>query len=990
MYSSEKQHVEKTSGNRGNITEYLQALEGSEKFGPQVVCHRASQKRAGSYGEIPDSLSSGLKAYLHQKRINKLYSHQLEALHHVKQGKHLLAATPTASGKSMMYNLPVIDSLAKDPQGHALYMFPLKALANDQLKKIEEMYLFCQRDSEKRDNEIAAIYDGDTSTYRRRKLRDNPPGIMITTPDMLHLSILPFHDNWSRFFKKLRYIIIDEVHTYRGVFGSHMSWAISRLKRIAAYYDTTPQFIMLSATVGNPEQLGRELLGEEVAVITDSGAPQPVKHMLFLNPWDSAAHVASQLLEAAMKRSLRTIVYTQSRKLTELITMWTKPRLREFAGKLSSYRAGFTVEERREIEKKLASGELYGVISTSALELGIDIGDLDLCILVGYPGSIMASWQRGGRVGRGQQESAIVMIGAEDALDQYFMRNPEAFFKRDVESAVLNHFNSSIMAKHLHCAAAELTLTAAEIISAPPEVESCVREMVNDGVLHQSADGKDFFASRKYPQRLFNLRGDSSQLTIINSESGVILGEIDSSRAMKECHEGAIYLHRSEIYSVEKLDFEAAEVVVGQGGKTHYTRALSNKKTEIIETKGGKECFSVSVYEGQVRVTEQVTGYQKIHASTRKTINTIALDLPEQIIETDGIWLVLPEWIRQKIEGEKQHFMGAIHALEHVMISLFPLFVLCDRNDIGGISCPVHEQTELATIFIYDGHDGGVGLCRDAYEKINEILLECKRVIEQCECENGCPSCVHSPKCGSGNRPIDKIGCLSLLELIISSRPQDNEWQMPALLEKLSKGQNRKSSYPKGIDALPEHYCVFDLETQLSAEEVGGWNNAEKMRVSLAVIYDSRLDGYMTFLEGEIAALIEHLLNADVVVGFNNKRFDNRVLSAYTDIDLSAIKSLDLLEEISNHLGYRLSLDRVAEATLDRKKTGDGLQALKWYKEKEFRKLQHYCQQDVELTKELFLFGLEYEHFLFTNKAGKTVRLPLCLDKSIDNLLRRA
>lgn len=987
MYPPEKQHVDSPSLlNRSDIAEYLQALKGSEKFGPQVVCHKASKIKDGEYHRLPEQLSAGIRQYLIHNRIEQLYSHQIEALNYVEEGRHLLAATPTASGKSMIYNLPVINGLINDPSAHALYMFPLKALANDQLKKIDQIYSFCAHESSGRSSEIAAIYDGDTSSYRRRKLRDNPPGIMITTPDMLHLSILPFHENWGRFFRDLKYIIIDEVHTYRGVFGSHMSWAISRLKRIASYYNASPQFIMLSATVGNPEQLGRDLLDEDVAVITDSGAPQPVKHMLFLNPWDSAAHVASQLLEAAMKRSLRTIVYTQSRKLTELITMWTKPRLHELAGKLSSYRAGFTVEERREIEQKLATGELFGVISTSALELGIDIGDLDLCILVGYPGSIMASWQRGGRVGRGQQESAIVMIGGEDALDQYFMRNPEAFFKRDVESAVLNHFNHSIMMKHLHCAAAELTLLAAEIAAEPPEVESCIREMVNKGILHQSADGKEFFASRKYPQRLFNLRGASNQLTIINCESGLILGEIDSGRAMKECHEGAVYLHRSEIYSVQKLDFEAAEVVVGPGPKSYYTRPLSNKNTEIIETINGKKCFSVSVYEGQVRVTEQVTAYQKIHSSTRKTINTIALELPEQIIETDGLWLILPDWIRQKIEAEKQHFMGAIHALEHIMISLFPLFVLCDRNDIGGISCPVHEQTELATIFIYDGHDGGVGLCRDAYGKIDEILLECKRVIEQCDCENGCPSCVHSPKCGSGNRPIDKIGCLSLLELIMSRKPDEDGWQMKNLMDKLEQSKPQ-TSYPRGFDALPDHYCVFDLETQLSAEEVGGWNNAQSMRVSLAVIYDSLLDGYMTFMEDEVPALIAHLMKAQLVVGFNNKRFDNKVLSAYTDNDLSRVKSLDLLEEISNHLGYRLSLDRVAEATLERKKSGDGLQALKWYKEKELKKLQHYCQQDVELTKDLFLFGLEHEHFLFTNKAGKTVRLPLCLDKSINGLI---
>lgn len=977
-----------------SVVEYLEALRQSRKFGPQVVSHKTLPSQSKIVAKKHPYLNKALIDHLEKIGISSLYTHQQEALHHISQGEDVIAATPTASGKSMIYNLPVVDMLLSDNPGSALYLFPLKALAQDQLR-VFESYTDLLPEKKKK---YAAIFDGDTSTYQRRRIREEDVPVLFTNPEMLHLSLLPYHSNWIHYFKKLRYIVVDEVHTYRGVLGGHMAWVLRRLQRIAALHGSNPQFILLSATIGNPAELGKKLTARNVRLISQNGAPCAEKHVVLLNPWDSAAYTASQLLEAAVKRKLRTIVYTQSRKMTELINIWTSPRLGELSDKLSSYRAGFLPEERREIEQKLSSGELYGVISTSALELGIDIGDLDLCVLVGYPGSIMATWQRGGRVGRSERVSAIVLIAQEDALDQYFMRNPDKFFDREVESATLNEYNSSIMLQHLHCCAAESPIAAGELLLEDELVKKIVDDLTRESVLLQSADGTTWFASRKYPQRLVSLRGGGNQLSIINGDSGEIIGEIDSNRAMKECHPGAIYIHRARMWIVLKLDFEGCEVVVSEKKPSFFTRPMSNKNTTILDTLKKTMSFKGRVSFGNLKVTEQVTGFQKRNNSTQKLIATIPLDLPEQTIETEGIWLDIPAYIKDSLEHDKYHFMGAIHALEHAMIAVFPLLVLCDRNDIGGISCPLHEQTEEATIFIYDGHAGGVGLAEEAYEKIDQLLKQTDEMIRSCSCENGCPSCVHSPKCGSGNRPIDKIACLRLLDLLLHSTAVMNENFLKSDLPGeenteqkvtaiISTPVKEKTEY-MGLSVLPGKYGVFDLETIRSADEVGGWHHAERMGVSLGVVYDSQIDGCITYLEHEVDDLIAHLQQLDLVIGFNNKRFDNRVLAGYSNANLNKLPTIDLLEQVTHQLGYRLSLDRMVEHTLGVKKSADGLQALAWYKEGRIDLIQQYCRKDVELTRDLMRFILENRYCLFKNKAGKIVRLPLELDKPIQAVLQ--
>ncbi len=972
-----------------DVTEYLSSLKNSPKFGPQVVCHRDFTTITAKYAHDLPPLSTILRDCLEQTGISKLYSHQYQAICSIIANHDVLVATPTASGKSLIYNLPVLNDLFSDDPGHSLYLFPLKALAQDQRNVLEQLFLKLPVAVREKYQPFSALFDGDTSSYGRRKIRENPPRVLFTNPEMVHLSLLPYHQNWINFFSKLRYVVIDEVHCYRGVLGSHMAWVLRRLQRIAAYYGAQPVFILLSATIGNPKELGELLLNKPVEVICDSGAPRAEKHMVFINPWDSAAYTASQLLEAAVKRNLRTIVYTQSRKMTELINLWTAPRLGHLSTKLSAYRAGFLPEERREIEQQLFSGELLGVISTSALELGIDIGDLDLCILVGYPGSIMATWQRGGRVGRKLRPSAIIMIAQEDALDQYFMRQPGDFFARDPESAVLNPSNSSIMDQHLLCCAAEIPLLKEEILLKNKKITSRVDALSRKGSLLEMATGGKWVSVRKYPQRHISIRGGGKKMSIIDMISGEVVGEIDNVRGMKECHPGAVYLHRATTWLVDVFDFLAGEVLVHKETPKFFTRPTSEKRTEILQIIETKISFGVQVFFGRVRVTEKVTGYQKRHNITQKLISSTDLDLPEQIIETESVWINIPDAIVAFLEQEKYHFMGAIHALEHAMIALFPLLVLCDRNDIGGISCPLHEQTETASIFIYDGYPGGVGLTREAFRKMDSLLMQTQKTIASCSCNSGCPSCVHSPKCGSGNRPIDKKASLALLAEILKENTGKGETIIAATIPSIfAKAPGDIRQQRKGLDVLPTKFGVFDLETMRSAEEVGGWKNTHLMGVSVAVVYDSEINDFVTYLGHEVDKLVSHLASFDLVVGFNNKRFDNRVLSAYTNTNLSLLPTLDLLEEVHSYLGYRLSLNRLAEQTLGTNKSADGLQALAWYKEGRIDLIQRYCKKDVEITRDILFHGLEQGFLLFANKAKQIVRLPLALDTAIENILK--
>ena len=961
---------------KSDIREYIESLVNSSRMAHQVAYHHVMDGHDGSFSDTSQPLPEDVMTVVKSITGGALYRHQADAIDLIRSGHHVVVATPTASGKTIIYNIPVMERMQADTGSRALYIFPLKALARDQLKAFETTAACFPAYKP-----TAAIYDGDTTAWNRKKIRMSPPNVLMSNPEMLHLSLLPHHEKWAEFLERLDSVVIDEVHTYRGIMGSHMAQVFRRLKRICSMYGSNPSFMFSSATIANPSDLSGRLTGLPVKEITTNAAPRGKRHVVLLNPDTGPAQAAILLLKAALFRGLRTIVYTQSRRLTELIAIWAGSRSGEFRDKIAAYRAGFLPEERREIEEKLSSGELLAVISTSALELGIDIGDLDLCILVGYPGSIMATWQRSGRVGRSGQESALVLVAGEDALDQYFMRNPCEFINKEPEAAVINSFNPVIAKKHLVCAAAELPLKAGEPFLSDAATTKEIEALENQGELLRSAEGDTFYSRLKSPQRHVDLRGAGSRYTIVCSRTGENRGDVDGFRAFKETHPGAVYLHRGKTFVVDTLDTATRTVKVREAAVDYYTRVRGHKHTEILETFDEKPIEGTTVFLGRLKVTDQVTGYEKWRISVKKRLNIISLDLPPLIFETEGIWFTIPGHIREAAESKYLHFMGGIHAIEHAMIGILPLFVMTDRNDLGGISMPFHPDIEGAAIFIYDSIPGGAGLSRQAFKRFKDLMFHTHKSITMCPCESGCPGCVHSPKCGSGNRPIDKDGSTFLLEHLRSAKPSGAH----PVHEKAFAGEHhqpRRKTVEKhmggaGPKGNPGHFTVLDIETQRSAQEVGGWHRADLMRVSCAVLYDSITDTYLEFLEHQVPDLIDHISKCDAVVGFNVRRFDYKVLSGYSDVNFHAIHTIDILEKVHERLGYRLSLDHLAAQTLDVKKSADGLQALRWWKQGKIREIIDYCKIDVKITKDLFFFGRTNGFLLFKNKAGSRVRVPV-------------
>lgn len=972
------------------VDEYIKALLAYDKLAPHICTHRIFEPVAASYARGELDLPQGLLSFLNKEGVESLYSHQAEALGIVRDARDLVVATPTASGKSMTYNLPVMEALSADSSATALYLFPLKALAQDQLKTMERINLSLGPVFGVK----CVIYDGDTSSYERRKIRNSPPRILVTNPEMIHLAILPYHHLWETFLRGLKYIIIDEIHTYRGVFGSNMAWVLRRLLRICSFYGAYPRFIMMSATIGNPEDLAKGLTTKNVVSVKKSGAPQGRKHFVMINALEEGVSTAIALLKSAMARSLRTIVYCQSRKMTELIALWAARHSGEFCGRISSYRAGFLPEERRDIEKKMASGELLAVVSTSALELGIDIGGLDVCILLGYPGTVMSTWQRAGRVGRRNRSSAVILVGGEDALDQYIMSSPDAFFDMPPEQAVINPNNNVIMKRHLECSASELPICLdTDDVShiegdmfSDDGVRAMLLELEAEGRILRTAEGKSLISSRKYPQKNLSLRGIGNSFRIIRQDTSEVIGDMDGHRVFNDAHPGAIYLHKGDHYEVSDLDLKKSIVFVKETGPHFFTRSRNIKDTSIISVEKASFAGAAPVYLGSLEVTEHVTSYEKRLVKAQRLIAINQLDLPQRSFVTEGLWIVIPEEIKMDIINKEMHFMGAIHALEHAMIGLLPVLVMSDRNDFGGISIPFHPQTEKASVFVYDAFPGGMGLSRAAFERFTELLKKIYHLVSSCRCETGCPACVHSPKCGSGNRPIDKAAAIYLAGKILSLMPGSDSVSSSGLFMKkfenrlLIEKTSHKTAYDSDSQSLFKHgirYGVLDLETQKSAQEIGGWNNAHLMGISCGVLFDSYDSKFHAYHHDEIPELIEHMKKLDLIVGFNIIRFDYHVLKGYSDFDFWRLPTLDILDMVRKKLGYRLSLDHLAKATLGEEKSASGLMALKWWKEGRMDLIENYCRKDVEITERLFRFGVEEKYLLFNNKAGDLVRVQV-------------
>jgi len=950
------------------VATLLHALRHQEGLREGFRHHEVLAAHPPRFAALPPAYAS-LASALARRGVDALFEHQARALDALERGRDVVLATPTASGKTLVYNLPVLRALANGEPGRALYLFPLKALERDQRDRLEADARALGVPVEG----VVEIYDGDTPTARRKKIRERPPRVLVTTPDMLHMGILPQHATWKELFASLRWIVVDELHTYRGVFGAHVGQVLRRLLRAAAHHGATPQVIAASATIANPGELAASIAGRPFEVIEADGAPRPRRHVVLVNPEGSPYTAAAKLLRAALSLGLRTIAFTKARRVTELIHTWVieaEPRLRD---RVSSYRAGFLPEERREIEAKLFSGALDGVISTSALEMGIDVGGLDVCILVGYPGSQMATWQRAGRVGRAQ-EGLVILVAQPDALDQYLVAHPRMLFERGCEHAVVDPANAEIAAAHLPCAADEIPLREGEAWLDERGVRANVLVAEERGLLLRSEAGTEWFASRRRPHRDVDLRQAGASYAIeldLDQEKPVEIGTIGSGRVLAECHEGAIYLHRGRQYLVSALDLEEQRVRVRAVDAAWFTRALSEKETEILSRDAARPAGHFRLVRGRLRVTTRITGFERRRVHGQELLGTEKLELPPTSIETTGIWLEIPDEIPAALRAAGLHPMGGLHAVEHAALSLFPLFALCDRHDVGGITTLGHAQVGRAAIFLYDGAPGGMGLATSLFDRIETLLEATLERVAGCPCEEGCPACVHSPKCGSGNRPIDKAAAARALALLLAREP------LPKLAARAPKAKEEEAPAPRAeVVAREPRLVFFDVETQKSAEEVGGWHNARLMRVALAVTWDAAGARFETWRERDVDGLLARLAEADLVVGFNVRRFDYEVLRGYTERDLARLPTFDVLDAIRDRIGFRLPLGHLAEENLGEAKGADGLQSLAWWKEGRIDEIERYCRRDVELLRALFERAVAQSHLLFRTKDGERVRIP--------------
>ncbi len=711
-------------------------------------------------------ISPETRSQLASLGIGRLYRHQAEAIELIRGGRHTVVVAGTASGKSMAYQLPIAEAVEADPKSTAIAIYPTKALAQDQLRG------FSAFDHQKL---VAATYDGDTDRTQRTWVRKHA-NILLTNPDMLHVGILPNHARWADFFHRLRFVVVDEMHMLRGVFGTHVSMTLRRLRRLADHYGANPVFVFTSATIGNPADLAGRLIGDNVAVVDRDDSPTGRKHWVLWNPPLDAddpqsGDRGSPIVESAdvmariIERGHPTIVFARSRKATELIYARVRDRLpSSLAARVAPYRGGYKASDRRDTEQRLFSGELIGVVTTNALELGIDIGGLEAAILTTYPGTIASLRQQAGRAGRSQAESLAVLVGGSDALDQYFMHHPDQLFSRPPEAGVINPANPLILDGHLTCAAYELPLQPTDRRFFGDPVEEAGARLVAAGRLRLGAGGL-IWGRGGSPASTIGLRSSGGPpISIIDGPEGELLGTVSRTQAYGQVHEGAVYLHQGSSYLVHRLDLDRSEARVSQENLGYYTEPKEDKWIEVLELTETRPLGAVGLSHGRVQVESQITGFQRKSRRGGENLGMEYLELPPQTYETQAFWFTVPDAVFEAADLGPREIPGTLHAVEHAAIGMMPLFAICDRSDIGGISTPFHPDLEAgAGWFIYDGHPGGSGIAPIGFERAAELLTATWRVIEDCSCVAGCPSCVQSPKCGNFNDPLDKTGAATLL-----------------------------------------------------------------------------------------------------------------------------------------------------------------------------------------------------------------------------------
>ena len=755
--------------------EFLARIKSGPRYAGQIEACRQTPGRTASFASPTAPLPPKLAAILAQRGVNRLYAHQAEAMDRARRGENLMVVTGTASGKTLCYNLPVVERLMEQREARALYLYPTKALAQDQLGKLIEWGLFQQM--------RPATYDGDTPRDVRRSIRRDAR-VIFTNPDMLHQGILPNAPLWGRFFAQLTHVVVDEAHAYRGVFGSHVSLVLRRLRRLCQRHGSKPQFILTSATLANPREHGERLLGLPVSVIDQDGAPSGERTFVIWNPpllskrgggRQSVNIEAARLIAALSQAGIRHLTFVRARQQAELILRYAREELADepaLRARLAAYRAGYTPQQRRELEQRLFSGELLGVTTTTALEMGIDVGGLDACVMVGYPGTLASTWQQAGRAGRGMEPSLAILIVADDPLDQFLARHPEFLFQRPVEQATVDWRNPHILARHLACAAVEAPLEPGDEAFFGEGWQQLASLLEGEGYLLKQGE-RYMWDGAEHPAGAVNLRSVGGRpYRIVDVSAGDrLLGTVDADTALQVVYPGAQYLHLGESYLIEKLDLEERVASARPAELPYYTRPRVHSSVRVLEAGETDHLPSGAVVGlGQVRVTRQTIGYRKHEPGSERLLEMVNVDLPATSYDTEGMWISLSALQPGALAREIDDLNGALHAVEHSSIAMAPLFAMCDRRDLDGVSHPNHPDLQGPGLFLYDAYPGGVGIAARCYDEIASLLARTLATVGECGCEEGCPACIHSSTCGSNNEGLSKGGAVALLRLLLRDK----------------------------------------------------------------------------------------------------------------------------------------------------------------------------------------------------------------------------
>ncbi|MGW2258974.1 DEAD/DEAH box helicase [Streptomyces sp. NPDC001780] len=747
--------------------------------------------REGAHAVWPDRIRPEVINAIQRAGIDHPWTHQAEAAERALDGESVVIATGTASGKSLAYLAPVLSTLldgSEAPNGRgttALYLAPTKALAADQCRSVRAL-------AAPLGNRVRpAVYDGDTAVEEREWIRQYGTYV-LTNPDMLHRGILPSHPRWASFLRSLRYVVIDECHTYRGVFGSNVAQVLRRLRRVCARYGAHPVFLLASATAAEPAVTAGRLTGLPVHEVADDASPRGELVFALWEPPLTELHgekgapvrrtataETADLLTDLTVQGVRTVAFVRSRRGAELISVIAQERLaqvdRSLPRRVAAYRGGYLPEERRALENALHSGELLGLAATSALELGIDVSGLDAVLITGYPGTRASLWQQAGRAGRAGQGALAILVARDDPLDTFLVHHPEALFRRPVESTVLDPDNPYVLAPHLCAAAAEIPLTDDDLTLFGPEAPVLLPQLETAGLLRRRAAGW-YWTRRERAADLTDIRGEGGRpVQIVEAATGRLLGTVDEPAAHTAVHDGAVHLHQGRTYLVKRLDLADSVALVEQADPPYSTTARDTTAISVLETDteipwgDGRLCY------GSVEVTNQVVSFLRRRLITGEVLGESKLDLPPRTLRTRAVWWTVTEDQLDRARVGPEQLGGALHAAEHASIGMLPLFATCDRRDIGGVSVPLHPDTSLPTVFVYDGHPGGAGFAERAFRTARAWLTATREAIASCECEAGCPSCIQSPKCGNGNDPLHKRGAVRLLAELLRSAPAPNE-----------------------------------------------------------------------------------------------------------------------------------------------------------------------------------------------------------------------